>query len=210
MFIATLRLKTDEFSNERGGRFFPIESRQHPDQQWGPPLSVQKEACRCRLLTCSPLLHSTGWLRQPESSRTGPGPETHAPWHHRVPDTLPPWVQLSPLQGFHPLLWGLSAAARARQGGSVTVNCWARLPDTRGRESVLSHASIIGGGGEGSRRFLARPLQGVREQPFLTLQGQIYNNSWLIKSRPLNQHIHYAFSLPEPRVPSSRPDLMFY
>ena len=116
MFIATLRLKTDEFSNERGGRFFPVESRQHPDQQWGPPLSVQKEACRCRLLTCSPLLHSTGWLRQPESSRTGPGPETHAPWHHRVPDTLPPWVQLSPLQGFHPLLWGLSAAARAAKG----------------------------------------------------------------------------------------------
>lgn len=65
-------------------------------------------------------------------------------------------------------------------------------------------------GGEGPRRFLARPLQGGRERPFLTLQGQIYNNSWLIKSRPLNQHIHCIFSLPEPRAPSSRPDLMCY
>ena len=207
MFIATLRLKTDEFSNERGGRFFPVESRQHPDQQWGPLLSVQKEACRCRLLTCSPLLHSTGWLRQPESSRTGPGPETHAPWHHHVPPSLGPAV---PTTRISPPSLGYVSSCPGRQGGSVTVNCWARLPDTRGRESVLSHASIIGGGGEGSRRFLARPLQGGREQPFLTLQGQIYNNSWLIKSRPLNQHIHYAFSLPEPRVPSSRPDLMCY
>lgn len=110
---------------------------------------------------------------------------------------------------FTPSLGSVSSCPR-RQGGSVTVNCWARLQTHVGgsmRYLMLASSEV---GGEGSLRFLARPSQGAREQPFLTLQGQIYNSSRLIKSRPLNQYIHCVFSLPEPRAPSSRPDLLCY
>lgn len=39
-----------------------------------------------------------------------------------------------------------------------------------------------------------RPSDGGRELPFLTLQSRIYNNSCLIKSRRVYEHIHGVFS----------------